>query len=388
MSWSWKFPRFRMWVLLVLVALIGLGLGIAREYWGPNRVWRRLVRSSDSARQAEGWAQAFKGLIDGLSPDETMNELIAAMGDDNPTVRSRALTWYRFHHRDSGLRLPLYIDLLKDPSSQVRSLAAEAVGDSVRTLKSGRELVVPPLLALLKDPDPRIRAKVLMAIGEVIWMSGRANDPLLEVVADRLDDPRKQVWLEAAYVLARSGTGEQTVPRLMATMLKDRDDKGGKDSGGTGSADNILVRLANRSPEVVPFLLREAYRPAQGLSNRFLFSLQLIDGPARKRAFELAEEALVGGDDDLRVGAALFLEENGRAKILGPTWLRLFQHPDPDVRHHALNSFSLLDRFGRATRDAIRSVRDDDPDPEVRKAASDHLWVPPGVPDPDATPRP
>jgi HEAT repeats/HEAT repeat len=372
--------------LLALVALIGLGLGGAREYWSPNRIWRRAVRSADKARQDEGWRQANAGLIDGLSPEQTRDELIAATGDGDPMVRFLALRWLRFEGKTPSGLLPLYVQLLKDPYFRVRYLAAEAVGEAVRMSLNGRDLAEPALLATLDDPDPTTRQQVLHALGQVVWMSGRARDPLLEVVAARLEDPDEHVWLEAAYVLARSGTGREAVPKLMAYMIADRARNGGRDPGGTGTADNVLARLAGRSPEVLPFLLREVYRPGQGLSNRFLFALQWVDGPVRQRAVDLSLKALDGGDDDLRVGAALFLEGPHHASAIRPAWLRMLHHPDPEVRRCAINALRNLDRLVRSTRDAIRSVRDNDRDPEVRQAAADALWLPPGFPDPDAKP--
>jgi HEAT repeat protein len=389
-KWSFPRPRLRMRTLLGLVALVGLGMGLAREYWSPNRVWRRAVRSSDRTRQARGWQQASQGSIDGLTPEQTRDELIAATGDRDPEVRQQALWWLRQVDKKPGERLPLYVGLLKDPGIYVRCGAVEAVGEAVRMSRSGRELAEPALLALIDDPDPWTRKRVLGALGDVVRLDESPNDPLLDVVARKLDDPDDTVWLEAAYVLSRSGVGDPAVSKLEAFMIADRAHNGGHDPGGTGTADNVLARIAQRSgqrsDEILAFLLREVYRKGQGVPNRFLYALEWIDGAASQRAVDMALKALEGDDDDLRIGAAYFLEAVGNARDTRRAWLGALRHADPDVRCHALNSLRLLDGNDRSIRAAMRSVRDNDPDAEVRKAATDALYISPGFPDPDATP--
>ena len=379
--------RFRMRALLALVALAALGMGLAREYWKPARVWRRAVRSTDPKLKREGWNQVWRGRIDGLTPDQTRAEVIAATGDGKPEVRVWALMHVRRMDEVPFDRFSLYLRLLDDPSTPVRNSAAEAVGDSVRMTKTGRDRAEPALVAMLDEPDPWTRKCVLEALGDLV-RSGEAGskDPLLDVVAAKIVDPDETVWLTAAHVLSRSGRGEEAVPKLETQMIADRARNGGKAPAGTGTADNALARIADRSDRILAFFLREVYRKGQGVPNRFLFALQWVSGPAQDRAEGQALQALRSDDRDLRVGAAYYLESVGRAPATRATWLEALHHSDPEVRSHALNSLRLIAGKDRTVRDAMRSVRDTDEDPAVRKAAADALYVSPGFPDPDAAP--
>lgn len=383
-KWSWPTPRLRMRELLGLVALIGLGLGLAREYGSPTRIWRRAARGNDPQRHREAWDQASRGVIPGLSIEETLEELVDATGDDDPMVRSQALYWLSQREKNPRGRLPLYVERLGDPSIMVRYVALEAVRDAVRTSSSGRDLVAPALLALIDDPDPSTRKYVVEALAEVAWQAGMGEkDPLLDAVARKLDDPVDMVWLEAALLLAGSARVDRALPKLEAFLIADRarlDD--------TGTAEKTLARIADRSDEAMEFLLREVYHKGQGVLVRFLFALGATEGLARQRVVALALKALEGEDEDLRVGAAFFLdsiESSSRRNpsrqyddILRPTWLWALHHADAKVRLRAVDALRRPSRQDRSIRDALRSVRDHDPDPDVRQAAKEAVFVPEG----------
>ncbi len=372
-------PRFRILTLLGVVAAIALGLGAWRDFTRPVNVWRRAARSPIGAIRSEAWGQANNGLIAGLTAEETREEVIAQADAGDPLVRCFALWALSHGQRDPVGLLPVFVRLLDDPDTRVRWNAAEAAGQAVRQLGTGRELAAPGLLKLLGDRDPWTRQKALEALGVLAEVGGGAKDPLLEAVAGRLADGDEGTRITAAFVLSRNGRGEEAIPLLEAHMLALRARNGGRDPGGTGTADNALARIAVRSDDVIAFLLRETYRKGQGLSNRFLFALQLIGGDAQRRAQARALATLGGEDRDQRIGAALYLESRGPAPATRPTWLEALHHPDPDVRAHAINSLSNLGRFDPGLRAAIRSVEASDPDPALREAATNALWLPPGI---------
>ncbi len=383
-------PRpIRTWMLMALVAATAAGLAGWREYVRPARVWRRAVRSPDPKVRARGWEQVWKKRIDGLDPDETQLEVLAATEDVDPSVRAGALRYAREMGRDPLAMIPLYVRMLGDADTHVRTGAVEAAGEAVRMARRGREQVVPGLLGLLADPDPWLRKCVLESLGDLARVGRGATDPLLGVVAGRLADRDEDVRIVAAHVLSRGDRGEEAIPLLERHMLDLRARNGGRDPGGTGTADNALARIAARSDEVLTFLLSEAYRPGQGLSNRFLFALQWIGGPARDRAVGMARAALEAEDRDRRIGAALWLESVGHAGETRDAWLEALRgHRDPDVRAHAIRSLINLGRLDPAARLAIRAAATDDPASTVRRAATAALWLPPGVAGPVGSPSP
>ncbi len=152
-------PRLRLFVLLVLVALIGVGLWAWSDYRDPKKVWSRAIRSPDATIQAAAWARLQEDeAIWGLDREQSVKEVFTLLDDPDTPTRLRAVSVLPRLHPDPIKAVPRLADRLKDQDLQIRLKAAEALGEVVSRGGPERERAVEALAKGLDDPSPEVRA--------------------------------------------------------------------------------------------------------------------------------------------------------------------------------------------------------------------------------------
>jgi HEAT repeat protein len=130
--------------------------------------------------------KAVQGLGAARDP-RTLEPLLGALKDRLPTIRIAALAALG-RLRDRRAIGPV-IAMLEDPNAKVRASAAAA-------LKKFGKAAHGPMLAAYRRGDPQARLVLLGALG-------RINMPAIsELLIAALDDPRVEIRMEAARVLA------------------------------------------------------------------------------------------------------------------------------------------------------------------------------------------
>ncbi len=102
--------------------------------------------------------------------------------------------------------VPYLVELLDDPTADVRRDAALALGE----VGAGAKDAVKPLIPLLKDSDAGVRVAVFVALGKI----GPDAADALPRLAEFLRDPAYRNEAAAAMV----GVGKASVPTFVAAL--------------------------------------------------------------------------------------------------------------------------------------------------------------------------
>jgi HEAT repeat protein len=235
---------------------------------------------------------------------------------ENPTaaVRLRAVQGLALQHQAPKEVIPLLGKALKDPSPEIRQLAAEALG------RRGKE-AVPVLIEALKLDDPELRLQVLMALRSV----GGANlAPAVPTLNELVKDRNPIIRLEAAANLLGAG----------ALSLDDY--------------FNLLTQLMKEpQPEV-------RYRT---LASAGHFYQPFAKTPQHRKAEVIVEDALKDADAGLRVRAAeLMLTRTGQPQVVQlalPTLIAGLKEKDATTRQITA---SVLARMGKGAEPALEEL--------------------------------
>jgi HEAT repeat protein len=106
---------------------------------------------------------------------------------------------------------PELVNALKDPSPEVRRLAAEAL----RYTQGWTPGAVSALRQTLKDPDPMVRSRA----EEVLWDMGPLAEPAIPDLAALLKDPG-QAYMSALCLGAVGPPARETVPGLVEVLTQ------------------------------------------------------------------------------------------------------------------------------------------------------------------------
>ncbi len=378
MRWRVPRPRFRTATLMVLVGAIALGLVAWRFYYSPRWVWRRAVHGKDSAASGAAWQQLSKGQIAGMTREETEAMLAEALADSHFPVRFGAVAAIRFSGRDLALAITHLTGRLEDEDFRVRRAVVSAIGEKVK-VGVDRELAEPPLRSALDDREAEVRRQAVDSLGTVAGKLRRPDDPLIPLIASKLEDPDENVRVQAGFELARLGGGDEALPMLKAFA----DEHLGKseDAETGASVERALFaigKIAERSDDALDFLIGDIYRKGEPLENAAFAALQLTaltDPKGRDRAIGRLREALKGDDFNRRVGAALVLESLGRGAEAVPTWIEALRSPDDrDLRFHAIIALRNLRPVDPRAIPALREAAKD-PDLEIQQRAAEGVAV-------------
>ena len=251
----------------------------------------------------------------------------------------------RLRAGDKTVVIPALIGVLKDPETEVRVAAAQALGSiSANLVKSGsaRETVLASVTALigcLKDPAPGVRSAAAASLGQIAamqrprlaWMATSPFDykVVLDALVATLGDRDAKVRLAVIKSIA-AHQWDSSPPKALAEALKDE------------SAENraaAILGLTNYRQGLDPWIsimLRLAERdPDPSVRERCLN----ISGYAFKPPAVTADvvpaltASLKSGDAKVRSRAATILGEfraDSRAAI--PELLRILNEPlEPDA---------------------------------------------------------
>jgi HEAT repeat protein len=379
--WNPPEPSPRTWgrliVLLGLVALIAAGFVGWRAYFGPERAWRRAIHVKDSKKRAELWTRLQReNEIDGLDGKGTIREVFALLTDPDPETRGWAVATVPSIHAESLEAISRIAPRLADADVSVRVKAATALGEVVKRGEPGHDEAVAALSKALKDPEPKVRKAAVDSLGQVVYeggqstdplRSGRRDDPALDLVAARLLDEDRGVWIEAAYVLASNDRGEEALPKLILEIrgqpLPDPLDY------FADRAFLALMVLAVHSDEAIDFLVSQIPIGREGYPDRPRNALAWAarqDPEARARVRKRAGEALKSEDLILRYHAAFLLQEIGSGKAALPELIAALQDKSLDIRIKAVESLAdlgdidptIIPALEMAARDASAEVRE------------------------------
>jgi HEAT repeat protein len=150
------------------------------------------------------------GVLLDMGPMAPADAILKAIRDDEPTMRKLALRALR-DRDDIKEAAPIFVQMLKDPSPEMRIEAAEALVK----LKLEPKLVVPVVLdmATMKDSPSYERAK------ELVKQFGDWTKPAVApLMADLLKDDRR-----AAASVGLVAMGKTAVPDLVRTLEGNKD---------------------------------------------------------------------------------------------------------------------------------------------------------------------
>ena len=133
---------------------------------------------------------------------EVINPLINMLGNEHK--------WTRLYSSTALGKLGEYAtkplkEALRNKNLHVRALAADALGEIDRNLKSAKSL--PALVKLLDDPEEEVKYRTIYAIGDIFYWSEtlkKVKDQIPEVISSlikKLDDPSEKVRIGATSIL-------------------------------------------------------------------------------------------------------------------------------------------------------------------------------------------
>jgi HEAT repeat protein len=369
-------PRFRLPVLLVLVALIGAGLWTWRDYRDPKQAWGRAVHSRNPATRAETWTRLRQeGSIPGLDREESIQEVSALLEDADPEVRNGATSTLPSLGPELARTVPRLAERLMDTTLRVRVKAAAALGEVVRRGKPGREQAAEALAKGLDDPSPEVRSASVEALGVVVFKGGTSDDPLrsgknddpaLALLVPRLKDDDLNVRIEAAFVLACNDRGDEAVP-ILSKLVRDQPDAKPLTYPAERSLLALMV-LAVRSEEAAAFLVSELNRSRDGYPDRLRDCL-LWDvkqsRESRERILKLAMAVLGSEDPSLRHNAALLMHRMGSGLAAVGPLVDALNDRSIEVRLMAIEALldlgpvdpSIVPAIEAATEDPVEEVQ-------------------------------
>jgi HEAT repeat protein len=140
--------------------------------------------------------------------------LIAALEDD-PAWEAAATAIARI---GSGAYPALLVEL-RDGTRRKRIGAACAIGEGLDAYDSkSMALLVPALLACMEDPEPRVRAYAVGALGTY---SGQASPEVVSAIVAALEDEHREVRREAVWAAADLDYQEPVALGLSARLLEE-----------------------------------------------------------------------------------------------------------------------------------------------------------------------
>jgi HEAT repeat protein len=355
--WNPPEPAPRSWarlvVLLGLIALIAAGFVGWRAYFGPGPSWRRAIQVEDSRKRAALWTLLQReGEIDGLDAKGTIREVFALLTDPDAETRGWAVATVPSIHADPIEAISRIAPRLVDADDSVRVKAATALGEAVRRGEPGHDEAISALARALKDPEPAVRKAAVVSVGQIVFEGGQSTDPLrsrrgedpaLDLLAARLRDDDRGVWIESAHVLASNDRGGEALPRLIREI-------GGQPLPApldyyADRAFLALMVLAVHSEEAISFLIsqipigREGYpeRPRDALA---WAARQSPEAHARVR--KQAGEAIKSENLFLRYNAAFLLQQIGLGKTALPELIAALKDKSLEIRIKAVEALADL----------------------------------------------
>jgi HEAT repeat protein len=173
------------------LAARGLG-GLAAEM--PGSIPALAEMMTDPSGGVRRRAARVLGSLGPRAAPAALAMIAGLEGQDIPT-RAAILTAASRVDAAGGAVVPTFLAALDDPSDQIRTAAAEALG---RFIGSHRNVVVPALLKAMKDPSRLVRDEVSRSLG-----ASRPARLVLSPLIERLGDGDPIVRVAATEALSR-----------------------------------------------------------------------------------------------------------------------------------------------------------------------------------------
>jgi HEAT repeat protein len=346
-------------------------------------------------------------------PDEDLPALFSSLRDEHPEVRKwTAMILGRRLCREA---VPRLVGTLEDENGHVRGEAAKALG------AIGDQMAIAPLIALMSDPFPDVRQTAV----ESLVLLGESHEELRQLVLNflepRLESPDQDLVASALRIAARLG-GEKVMARLEFCLKDERSQVRRAAVEALGAIDSPqaveILRLAltdedtmvrreavqmmgnRKSTEILPFLipmlsdedLWVRVRAVQAVAGVDLpeahgLLMDVVEregpGPVKLASIRALGQAgvlssrpvllsLVAGSDRESRMAAIEALGSMEGDESVDTLISCLSDEDWGLRSAAVKS--LRGFIGTArVRTALAAVADEDPDPMVRRMATDFL---------------
>lgn len=314
----------------------------------------KLTHHSDASLRAASLA-ALKFVAD---PKEARRAAVAALKDEDPLVRCRAIVLLGHSdpkHPDVVLQV---LELLKQPvgRSELLSLLGRMGPEAARA--------VPALTKLLGNGDPSERRLAIQALRQI----GPSAQPAVPALLEQLSANDFLTRIEAAHALRAIG-GDTA--RIIAAVLE----AAKRDVAGRSTYLMLLAGYGTKAAAAVPWLVGELRsQPPSFVTVQMAETLYKID-PAcgRKEARPVLRKMLQPGNPR-RVSAAFALrraEPNNDEAL--QTLIDSVSAGQIPIREQACNCLGMLGKSAGKAAPALRKVLGDS-QLSVRIAAASALW--------------
>ena len=216
-----------------------------------------------------------------------------------------------------------------------------------------------------KPPRLRPGARILLLL------RGARSPYLLVPTADEVvglaDAPAEDRWRRAIRDLASVRARPAALEDLYATWLSGRDDDL-REAGSLGLRDSE-ASFRPLGSDRIGSLVKIAIDPSRPAPERRAAGRVAVSQLEGADALVAQLPGVPGEEDPVMLADVLKRAALLNSKQVGPALVRCLRHPDADVRRVALQLGSLLTRDDAASA-MIENIAEDDPDPELREAAS------------------
>jgi len=248
----------------------------------------------------------------------------------------------------------MLVELLSDESSSVRGRAASALG----MIGKADDRVAGKLVELLSDEDSDVRGSAASALGMIGKADDRAVDKLVELLSDESSDMR----LRAAYALVRIGKADDRVAGKLAELLSD--------SNVRWIAAYVLGKIGKADDRVVDKLVELLSDEDSYVRGSAASALGMI-GKADDRAVDKLAELLSDESSDVRGIAASALGSIGKGDDRAVDKLvELLSDEDSDVRGSAASALGSIGKADDRAVDKLAELLSDESSSVRGRAAS------------------
>ncbi|NEQ41302.1 MAG: hypothetical protein F6K40_35925, partial [Okeania sp. SIO3I5] len=294
--------------------------------------------------------------------DEAIKELLARLQDDSSDVRSRAADALGDLKNSSEIVINSLLPLLQDENFQVRWKAAYALGD----LKNSSETVINSLLAWLQDENSDVRQKAIHALGEAAYALGdlkNSSEIVINSLLPLLRDENSDVREYAAIALGNLKNSSETVINSLLPLLQD------ENSDVRGGAATALGNLKNSSETVINSLL-----PLLQDDSSFVCVCAADALGELENISETLIDSLLGRlqdeHSDIRWSASLVLErlKNSSETVIN-SLLAWLQDENSDIRGSAAYALGSLENSSKTVINSLLPLLQDEGSFARKKAA-------------------
>ena len=319
--------------------------------------------------------------------------LVEALRNESAEVRSSAAEALGELGKAEPQVIEALTSALKDEDVRVRISAAEALGilgkaepwviealtsalkdedaevrssaaEALGILGKAEPEVIEALTSALRDEDARVRISAALALGEL----GKAEPQVIEALTSALKDEDVRVRISAAEALGILGKAEPWVIEALTSALKD------EDAEVRSSAAEALGILGKAEPEVIEALTSALKDEDVRVRISTTMALRIL-GKAEPEIIEALTSALKDEDVRVRISTTLALGILGKAEPgVIEALTSALKDEDPGVRISAAWALRILGEVEPEIIEALTSALKDE-DAEVRISAALALGI-------------